>query len=100
VDVTFGDDDLRRCYEDHKRATRRWGQKIARRYVDRINRLQASQTANDLRSFPELRLHPLTGDRKGQWALNLDSAWRLIVVFLDQGMKVVRVDEVSDHYED
>jgi len=100
VDVTFADDQLVKCYEDHKRAVRRWGPKIGLKYVDRVNRLYAVKSAQDLFTFPELNFHPLGADRKGQYAMNLDQAWRLIVRFLDKEMKVVKVEEVSDHYDD
>ena len=98
--VLFANDQLRRCYEDQKQRVRAWGEKIARRYLDRVNRLYAAETAEDLRAFPELRFHPLTGDRKGEWAMNLDNFWRLVVVFEDDQLTVVRIEEVSKHYGD
>jgi proteic killer suppression protein len=100
VDVIFADTSLRKCYVDHKAAVRKWGQKISKRYVMRVNVLQAVKSAQELHTFPELKFHPLTGDRKGQYALSLDGAWRLIVTFSDSQMKVVRVEEVTDHYGD
>jgi proteic killer suppression protein len=100
VKVLFANDSLKRCYEDQKQRVRAWGQKIARKYVHRVNLLYAAESAEDLRSFPELRFHPLTGDRYGEWAMNLDNFWRLIVVFEDEKLTVVRIEEVSKHYGD
>jgi proteic killer suppression protein len=98
VEVNFGDDDLERCYRQVKQATRRWGKKIARKYIQRINILYAVEAGPELGSFPELRFHRLKGDREGQWALRLDDSWRLIIAFDDRRMTVVRVEEVTDHY--
>lgn len=99
MDVTFADNSLRRCYQSQKDAVRRWGAKIARLYVKRINVLMASDSAQDLFTLPELKFHPLGGDRKGQYAIRLDGAWRLIVTFTNRAMTAVRVEEVSDHYD-
>jgi len=100
VDATFADHSLRRCYESQKEGILRWGPKIGRRYIDRVNRLYAVDAANELSAFPELRFHPLGGDRKGDYALDLDKAWRLIITFTNKAMTVVCVKEVINHYGD
>lgn len=100
MEVKFGTTRLKRCYKTQKLAVKAWGPKIARRYLDRVNRLHAAGTAHDLLQFPELRLHALKGNRKGEWAMTLDGTWRLIVVFENEEMTIVRVEEVSDHYDD
>ncbi len=100
MEVIFGDDELERCYREIKRGTLRWGKKIAEKYVERINRLNACETGHDLGTFPELKFHPLKGPRAGQWAMNLDPSWRLIVTFSNKRWTVVRVEEVSNHYGD
>ena len=100
MDVVFKNNRLKRCYERQQEGVKKWGPKIARVYVDRVNRLYAVRTAHELSAFPELRFHPLEGDRKGEWAMDLDEYWRLIVTFQDRNMTVVRVKEVSDHYGD
>ena len=54
----------------------------------------------DLYAIRALRLHPLTGRRKGQLAMTLTGRWRLIVTVGSDAMTVVRVEEVSKHYDD
>ena len=100
MDVIFAEAKLRKCFTDHKMAIRRWGKKIGKRYVMRVSVLYAAASAEELHTFPELRFHPLTGDRKGQYAIWLDEAWRLHVRFTDKEMTVVRVERVTDHYGD
>ena len=100
MDVQFRTNKLERCYREIAFATRTWGPKIARCYVDRVNRLHACRTADDLKGFLELRFHKLRGPREGYYALNLDGAWRLLVSFVDDTMTIVRVEEVSKHYGD
>lgn len=50
----------------------------------------------DLFAFASLRLHPLTGERQGQYAMTLVGRWRLIVSL--EGSIVV-IEEVSNHYD-
>jgi proteic killer suppression protein len=89
---------LEDCYRQLAAARRAWGEKVATRYVQRINQLYAARTAADLFTLKALRLHPLKGGRKGQHALRLDVDWRLVVRFEGDRWKIVRVEEVSKHY--
>ncbi len=46
-------------------------------------------------ALPAYRLHPLTGNRKGQWAVRVDRGWRM--VFRIEDGRVVDVDLVDYH---
>ncbi|MBF0310640.1 MAG: type II toxin-antitoxin system RelE/ParE family toxin [Magnetococcales bacterium] len=53
-------------------------QKIA----DILDRLDAAKEIRDM-DIPGYRLHPLKGDRKGIWAIDVDQNWRIIFRFDD-----------------
>jgi proteic killer suppression protein len=99
MEVSFADATLRRSYESVAEARKRWGDAIGRVYVRRIDLLYAAKCAQDLHGFPQLSLHPLGGDRKGQYAIDLDGCWRLIVTFANTGRTTVNVEEVSKHHD-
>ena len=65
-----------------------------------MDALYAAPNAQALRALRALDFHALVGRRKGQYAIRLDGFHRLIVTFQDRTMTVVRVEEVSKHYED
>ena len=44
---------------------------------------------------PGLRLHPLTGDRKGQYAVSVSGNWRIVFEF--EGENATNVDLVDYH---
>lgn len=46
-------------------------------------------------AVPGFRLHPLGGDRKGQWAVTVSGNWR--VVFAFEGSDATDVDLVDYH---
>ncbi len=52
--------------------------------VERIEEiLTALDTAADVQEMdlPHFRLHPLSGDRKGQWAVTVRANWRIVFRF-------------------
>lgn len=49
--------------------------------VDKLHKmlafLQDMEDADELRSIPIWKAHPMTGNRKGSWSLHVTSNWRL-----------------------
>ncbi len=50
--------------------------------------------------LPGLRCHPLKGKRIGQYAINLNGFYRLIFTLTGETLEIVRIEEVSKHYDD
>ena len=59
-----------------------------------LARLSASQRPGDM-ALPGLRLHPLKGNMKGYFAVNVSGNWR--VVFRFEGQDAIDVDYVDYH---
>jgi len=71
---------------------------INARHADKLGRLLAAlHTAQSPESMnaPSYRLHPLKGDRKGQWAVWVSGNWRLTFTF--DGAHAAHVDLVDYH---
>ena len=83
---------LRRLFE------RGDGSKLHPEHVNRIRdillALDGADALNEL-SEPFYRLHPLKGDRKGQWAVTVSRMWR--IVFRIEGGDVLDVDLTDYH---
>lgn len=64
-----------------------WKSEIKPQLRDRVFRklklIDYATCLKDLRSPPGIKLHPLTGERKGQWAIAINGAWRLCFYFED-----------------
>ncbi len=99
MQVRFRRNQLQEAYRNHAEAVRRWGEKTARRYVQRVDILQAATSADDLFKISPLKFHPLTAGRKGQYALVLHGKERLMVSFANPAMTSVWIEDVSNHYE-
>ena len=99
MEVVFRTRELRRCYQDSREASRKWGQAVGAKYVERITVLQATPVFDDLYSHSALRLHLLKGNRQGDYAVTVHGRWRLIVT-LGAAPGQLIVKEMSDHYDD
>lgn len=53
------------------------GQTRGKKFLQRLVALRDAETLEDVRHLPG-RFHELVGDRKGQWACDLDHPYRLI----------------------
>lgn len=71
---------------------------VSPRHVKRLRvMLAALETAfipSDM-ALPGARLHPLHGDRAGQWSVSISGNWR--VVFEFEGRNVTNVDLIDYH---
>lgn len=83
---------LKRLFEDDNRS------KIGAQDADKIARILAqlnvSRVPRDM-AAPSFRLHPLTGDLKGFWAVTVRANWR--VIFRFDGEDVCDVDLIDYH---
>ena len=99
MEVAFKTNQLRRNYEESGRAIRQWGLDVGRKYITRIKELYAVKDFQGAANIQAMRLHPLKGAKRGEWAINLTGTWRLIVTKGDTEEKVI-IERVSNHYDD
>jgi toxin HigB-1 len=76
--IGFRHKGLKRLYEDDDRRG------VNPQYVERIENilglLEAAEKVEDM-DLPSLRLHPLTGNLKGFWAVSVRANWRIVFRF-------------------
>jgi len=76
--IEFKTKKLKRQCESFAVLRKAYGDTIARQVVKRLNALKAADCIEDLDPLPPTRCHPLKGDRKGQYAMNVGQPYRLI----------------------
>jgi plasmid maintenance system killer protein len=74
---------------------REWDQPAARGASPPLADLAQCQHRTERNGLPGYRLHPLSGDRKGEWAVAVSGNWRLVFEF--EGEDVIGVDLVDYH---
>jgi proteic killer suppression protein len=90
--ISFRHKGLRQFYQTGNKAG------IQAKHAERLRlvlgRLDASREPRDM-NLPGLRLHPLTGDMAGFWAVDIGGNWRLVFRF--DGQDACDVDYLDYH---
>lgn len=79
MDITFNTKRLAKYANQNRLAQQKLGALRARKYKQRLDDLLAVTTLEDVRHLPG-RYHELSGNRKGEWACDLDQPYRLIFI--------------------
>ncbi len=87
--VKFSKRYLEKCYRKESEAIRRWGVDVGKKYIMRVSILYAVESINDLYKIPQLKFHPLKGDRKGQYAISSTERSRLIIKVKDNQIIII-----------
>jgi proteic killer suppression protein len=69
---------------------------VQRDHIAKLKRiLQALDAASDPQdlNIPGFELHPLKGDRKGEWAVTVRGNWRVTFSFVDQDVRRVNYED-------
>lgn len=77
MNITFADNKLKKYANNYKMAVKKLGKKQADLFNRRLGDLKQTNNYEELQFLPG-NYHNLKGDRKGQWACNLDHPNRLI----------------------
>ena len=81
MQITYASKTIQRLCEEDKHQRKHLGDKRAKRLKNRLNELRAVETVSQLRLG---RPHPLSGDRGGQFSVDLDGPMRLLFEPTDQ----------------
>ena len=77
MNVGFSTSKLKKICSTEREMRAKWGSKMAKKLMKRLQDLEAAATLEDMRALPG-RCHELTGDRKGELAMDLVHPRRLI----------------------
>lgn len=100
MEIRFKTKKLQKEYENSKDAIKSYGANVAKKYINRITLLKNAKSFDDLYKIPQLRFHPLTGNRKGEFAISLTGFYRLIITNDGDTFDIAKIEEVSKHYDE
>lgn len=110
MDLTYKTDKLKNFCENpnyKNELTKKYGADVAKRLPQRIKELKSFNTLNDVPTNPPYRRHKLSGNRNGEFAINITAQYRLVFRHKDNNImiedlreiKKIEIMEVSKHYE-
>ena len=79
MEISFRTKKLQKQCNKRKKCVRTFGQQCADKIRARLDDLLDSPNLKCMEFFPQARLHPLKGNRKGQFALDVKHPKRLII---------------------
>ena len=111
MEITFDNKKLEKLANDYRKSQKVMVQQRAKLYNIRLGDLAKAETLEDVRNLPG-KYHELKGDRKGQWACDLDQPYRLILEahehpiptdaagkYIWFEIKGVEIIEITDYHE-
>ena len=98
MDITYKTKKLRRICTDAKTAERAYGIEMAAKIHQRIDEISAADSVEVLIKYHIGRCHPLSQDRKGQYAMDLVHPYRLVFEKNGDRIQIVLVLDIVDYH--
>ena len=96
MQLEFGNARLRKAFEKRSEAIHEFGEAIGKKYVMALQLVKQAKSPDDLYKIPQLRFHPLKGNREGEYSATLTGNWRLIMTF--PADDTARIEKVEDYH--
>ena len=93
MQLLFANSQIEKVCTSPERAVKKYGERCARILLERLRQMREAKDIETLTRIPG-HYHPLTADRKGQWACRLQGGLRLVFVPGACGEMVIK--EITD----
>ncbi len=97
MEIEFEDKKLERKLATLAKAKKAFGDKVGGMIFYRINQLEVALDESELHYIPG-NFHPLTADRKGQWACSLTANWRMVFRLKIEEDYIAVIIEIVDYH--
>ena len=96
--ITYKNKTIEKICTDAKISDRTYGNKMSEKIQMRIGELEAADTVEEMIKYRIGRCHPLTNNRKGQYAVDLVHPYRLVFVKHGNEIQVAHIMEIVDYH--
>ena len=98
LEITYKSNRLKKVCTDFSVARKEYNLEMAEKIAQRINELIAADSIEMLIQFHVGRCHPLKGDRKGQFAMELVQPYRLVFEENGSQIQLIRIIAIEDYH--
>lgn len=98
MNIDFSTNRLFEASLNLSQSSRLFGISIGRKYIHRIAVIRATDKFSQLFGLQALRLHPLKGNRSGQYSITLTGNYRLVIEKVQEDR--IRIVDVEDYHGD
>ncbi|RQD69881.1 MAG: plasmid maintenance system killer protein [Tindallia sp. MSAO_Bac2] len=96
--IQYKSNKLEKVCTDYTYAKKEYSERMAILIHQRIDEIRAAISVEMLVQFSIGRCHPLQGNRKGQYAMDLVHPYRLIFEQQDKTLQIVKIIKIEDYH--
>lgn len=97
MDITYKNKKIEKVCTDAKMSDRTYGNEMSEKIQMRIGEMEAADTVEEMIKYHIGRCHPLTNNRKEQYAVDLVHPYRLVFEKHGNEIQVVHIMEIVDY---
>ena len=98
LEITYKTRKIEKVCTIASEAEKKYGSEMAEKIHQRIDEIDASDTVEEMVQFHIGRCHPLKGNRKGQYAMDLVHPYRLVFEKIGNEIQIANVMEIVDYH--
>ena len=96
--VKYKNKSIEKVCTNAREAVRKHGAEMADRIHQRIDEIEAADSVEMMIQYGIGRCHPLTGDRKDQYAVDLVHPYRLVLEKRGNQVQIAMIMEIVDYH--
>ena len=96
--ISYKNNKIKKVCTDANIAERAYGRVMADRIHQRIDQIEAADPVEMMMQFHIGRCHPLTQNRKGQYAMDLVHPYRLVFEKKGDEIQIANILEIVDYH--
>lgn len=98
MQVNYKNRQIEKICTNASAATKKYGKRTAGLIHQRVDELYAADSVEMLVQFRIGRCHQLVGDRKGQFAMDLEHPLRLVFEVIRDEIQIAEIQEIVDYH--
>lgn len=98
MDITYKNKKIMKICMDAKVADRTYGNEMSEKIQMRIDEIRAVDTVEEMIQYRIGRCHPLSNNRKGQYAVDLVHPYRSVFEKYGNEIQIAHIMEIVDYH--
>lgn len=98
MNITYKSKKIEQVCTDAKISDKKYGNQMSEKIQMRIGEIEAADTVEEMIQYHIGRCHPLTNNRKGQYAVDLVHPYRLVFEKNGNKIQLARIVEIVDYH--
>lgn len=98
MEITYKTRKIEKVCTIASEAEKKYGSEMAEKIHQRIDEIYAIDTVEEMVQFYIRRCHPLKGNRKGQYAMDLVHPYRLVFEKTGDKIQIANIMEIIDYH--